>query len=41
MAPAVERLRSSGRVLRRALAVVSDGVSYGLAPRPRECVLVL
>lgn len=35
MAPAAERLRSSGRVLRRALLVVSDGVSYGLAPRPR------
>lgn len=35
MAPATERLRSSGRVLRRALFVVSNGVSYGLAPRPR------
>lgn len=34
-APAAERLRSSGRVLRRALLVVSDGVSYGLAARPR------
>lgn len=35
MAPAAERLWSSGRVLRRALFVVSDGVSYGLTPRPR------
>ncbi|PTB36821.1 uncharacterized protein TrAFT101_012039 [Trichoderma asperellum] len=38
MAPATKRLRSSGRVLRRALFVVSDGVSYGLAPRPRGSV---
>lgn len=35
MAPATKRLWSSGRVLRRALFVVSDGVSYGLAPQPR------
>lgn len=34
-ASAAERLRSPGRVLRRALLVVSDGVSYGLAARPR------
>jgi hypothetical protein len=35
MAPATERLWPFDLVLRRALFVVSDGVSYGLAPRPR------